>query len=163
MLFATTAVFADGSQETAYIPAPNWHDAIQVMESRHKHTAVRVSARPLDRFRPVTVAQAAQPAPSLTITPVDTDNLAAYDRATTAMPTTAWLGNAELAQHLPTASEPLWHKALQLAGGITGVARNAWALYSFHRRAGRGITHAARRAAGTIWADLVDPVLEVRL
>lgn len=165
MIFATRSVFADGTTQDIDIPAPNWHAAMDRAAELAGKTPVRCSARPARGFRPVVVHQApaqhrASPLDQDTvITPVDLDALHAYDHAE--QRNAAWLGDRELASHLP--SPPITHTLLQLAGGLVGQARNAWALYSHHRRMGRSVWRATRLAVATIWNDIVDPVLEVRL
>lgn len=166
MIFATKAVFADGTKQDIDIPAPNWHAAMERAAELAGKTPQRISARPLHGFRPVVVCQAppehrATPLDQETvITPVDLDALHAYDQAAQHPRNTPWLGDRELASHLP--NPPITHTLLQLAGGLVGQARNAWALYSHHRRMGRSVWRAARMAVAKIWHDIVDPVFEVR-
>ncbi len=52
--------------------------------------------------------------------------------------------------------------ALCVVGSITGNVRSVAALYSHHRRGGRGPWWAARAAVGPLWQDIVDPVRVVR-
>lgn len=166
MIFATRAIFADGTTQDIDIPAPNWHAAMDRAAELAGKTPTRISARPLRGFRPV-VCQAppehrATPLDQDTvITPVDLDALHAYDQAAQHPRNAAWLGDRELASHLPR--PPITHTLLQLAGGLVGQARNAAALYRHHRRMGRSMWRSARLAVATIWHDIVDPVLEVRL